>query len=201
MENEESYLMRLIKKRRSVRKYLQKGVEDDKIRMVMEAARLAPSWANWQCWRFVVVRDPETMAKVCSAVTKGTRINFWIKGAPAIIVCCAEPESSGTREGQNYYLVDCAIAMEHLVLMATELGLGTCWVGVFDEKELKEVLGVPEHVRVVALTPLGYERIEKKGLVDIEGIYGKAVKTIKSKKRKKLEEIVYSDGYGNDLDF
>lgn len=201
MGSEESYLMELIKKRRSVRKYLERPVEDDKIRTIMEAARLAPSWANWQCWRFVVVRDPETVKKVSGAVTKGTRINFWIKGAPAIIVCCAEPESSGTRDGQHYYLVDCAIAMEHLVLMATELGLGTCWVGVFDEEEIKEVLGIPEQVRVVALTPLGYERMKKKGVVDIEGIYGNAVNTIKSKKRKKLEEIVYSDGYGKTLDF
>ena len=68
-------------------------------------------------------------------------------------------------------------------------------------EEIKEVLGIPEHVRVVALTPLGYERMKKKGVVDIEGIYGNAVNTIKSKKRKKLEEIAYSDGYGKTLDF
>jgi nitroreductase len=169
--------------RKSVRKYLDKPVEEEKITKCLEAARLAPSWENKQCWRFVVVRDKEIIAKLA----KG--INFWAKSAPVFIVACGDPKRSGTRYGQNYYLVDVAIAMEHLVLAAANLGLGTCWLGLFDEEETKKLLKIPEGIRVVALTPLGYPHPD-------EGIWGKVVKAIVSKKRKSLGEIAYDGEWG-----
>ena len=201
MTGDDTRLLELMRTRRSVRKYLRQEVEDDKIRLVLEAARIAPSWANMQCWRFIVVRDPALREKVCDAVVKGTRINFWIKNAPALVVCCADPKESGVNEEQPYYLVDCAIAMEHLVLMAAELGLGTCWVGVFDEKAVKEALSIPSPMRVVALTPLGYERTRKKGIVDVEGMYEKVAKKVMPKKRRALGEIASFDKYGNKATF
>ncbi len=170
--------------RKSVRKYQDKPVEQNKIAKCLEAARLAPSWENKQCWRFIVARDKKTISKLA----KG--INFWAKSAPVFIVACGDPKWSGTRYGQNYYLVDVAIAMEHLVLEAANLGLGTCWLGFFDEKEIKTLLGIPKGIRVVALTPLGYPHPS-------EGVWGKIVKmAVGSKKRKNLGEIAYDGKWG-----
>jgi nitroreductase len=121
-----------------------------KLDQVLEAARLAPSWANGQCWTFVVVTDP----KVKSALAEAG--NEWIEHAPVIIVACADPSKSGVKRDQHYYMLDIGIAMEHLVLAAADQCLGTCWVGWFDEPKARRALGVPKDVRVVALTPLGY---------------------------------------------
>jgi len=170
--------------RKSVRKYVDRPVEKEKIAKCLEAARLAPSWENKQCWRFIVVRDKGVIAKLA----KG--FNFWAKSAPVFIVACGDPRRSGTSHGQDYYLVDVAIAMEHLVLEAANLGLGTCWLGFFDEKEIKTLLGIPKGIRVVALTPLGYPHPS-------EGVWEKVVKmAVGSKKRKNLSEIAYDGKWG-----
>jgi len=175
----------VIQVRKSVRRYADRPVEQEKITKCLEAAKLAPSWENKQCWRFIVVRDKEVIAKLA----KG--FNFWAKSAPVFIVACGDPKQSGTRHGQNYYLVDVAIATEHLVLEAANLGLGTCWLGFFDEKEIKELLEIPKEIRVVALTPLGYPHPS-------EGVWGKVVKmAVGSKKRKNLGEIAYDGKWGN----
>jgi nitroreductase len=142
--------MEVVRQRRSVRKYRPDPVPQAKIDQVLEAARLAPSWANGQCWTFVVVTD----ARVKHALAQAG--NEWIEGAPVVIVACADPKQSGVKGDQTYYLLDIGIAMEHLVLAATDQGLGTCWVGWFDEKKARSALGVPEGIRVVASTPLGY---------------------------------------------
>ncbi|MFH1327333.1 MAG: nitroreductase family protein, partial [Candidatus Bathyarchaeota archaeon] len=136
--------------RKSVRGYANKEVEEEKLTKILEAARMAPSWANKQCWNYIVVKEK---AKIDELV--GRNINSWLKKAPVIIVACGDPKESGSRNGMDYYLVDVAISMEHLVLAATNLGLGTCWIGFFDEAKVKQVLGVPENIKVVALTPLG----------------------------------------------
>jgi nitroreductase len=165
----------VIKKRRSVRKYKATPVADEAIKSVLEAARLAPSWANRQCWQFVVVTDRTIKEKLAGEERK------WISEAPVIIVACADPEKSGRKPGMDYYTLDIGISMEHLVLAATDLGLGTCWIGAFDEKQAKEALGVPDEIRVVAYTPLGYPD-EKKGEVFA---------------RKSLRDIVYYNRYGD----
>ena len=142
--------MDVISRRRSIRKYKSDPVSKEDIEYVVEAARLAPSWANSQCWKFIVVTDPDIKEELAKAG------NSWIAQAPAIIVACADPSRPGTKGDQEYYMLDIGIAMEHLILAAADRGLGTCWIGAFDEEMAKAVLGVPENIRVVASTPLGY---------------------------------------------
>ena len=159
-------LFEAIKTRRSVRKYSDKPVEDDKLDAVLEAVRLAPSWANMQCWRMVVVRDgsvKETISDLSYVESyfspKGYKANPSKKAlaeAPVVIVLCAEPQQSGAIWGQNYYLVDVGIAAENLMLAARAQGLGTVFVGVYDEVKVKGMLNIPANVRVVGLFPLGY---------------------------------------------
>jgi len=142
-------LMETILARRSIRSYRPDPVPREKLDYILEAARLAPSWKNQQCWRFIVVKDEEKRR----AITE----RGWTAEAPVIIVGCARPGLSGGNAGQPYYMLDMGIAMEHMVLAAAEQGMGTCWIGgQFDEETVKEELGVPDDVRVVALLPLGY---------------------------------------------
>ena len=142
-------LMDVILKRRSIRRYRKDPVPDSEIDHVMDAARLAPSWKNSQCWRYIVVTDPGLRKKIT--------VRDWAAEAPVVIVGCADPGKAEVRDGKPYYMLDMGISMEHLVLAAAERGLGTCWLGLhFDEKTVKEALGIPEYMRVVALTPLGY---------------------------------------------
>jgi nitroreductase len=142
--------MDVIAKRISVRKYKPEMVSDADIEYVLECARLAPSWKNSQCWKFIVVKDEKVKEQLASAG------NAWIAHAPVIIVACADPSKPGTKGDQPYYMVDIGIAMEHLILAATDKGLGTCWIGAFDESAAKKALDVPDNIRVVASTPLGY---------------------------------------------
>jgi nitroreductase len=138
--------------RKSVRAYLDRPVEDEKLNAVLDAARLAPSASNRQEWRFVIVREPEMRLKL-SAAAGG---QSFVGDAPVLIVACAETDNHVMRCGQLSYPIDVAIALDHLSLAAVELGLGTCWIGLFDEKRVKELLGIPEPIRVVELMPLGY---------------------------------------------
>jgi nitroreductase len=148
----------LCRKRRSIRSYRPDPVPEEKLEYVLEAGRLAPSWKNNQCWRFVVVTDEEKRKAISG--------REWHAEAPIIIVGCAYPELSGSKFGQQYYMLDMGIAMEHMILAAAEQGLGTCWIGgQFDEPTVKQALGIPDGVRVVALTPLGYPA-ETPGLKD-----------------------------------
>ena len=141
--------MDVVRKRRSVRKFKPTTIPKNDIEYVLEAARLAPSWGNKQCWRYIIVTD--------QAMRKRITMTDWAAGAPVVIVACADPTKAGNREGKPYYMLDVGISMEHLCLAAAEKGLGTCWLGgQFDERAVKEALDVPESQRVVALTPLGY---------------------------------------------
>jgi len=143
--------MSTIQKRRSIRKYKPDPIPRIDLNFILEAARLAPSCGNQQCWKFIVVTN-ESLKRI---IGKICRLN-WLPQAPAIIVCCADPSKSGVKGDQELYMVDVGISLEHLILAATSLGLGTCWVGMFNEKHLKQALHVPKNIRVVALTPLGY---------------------------------------------
>jgi nitroreductase len=173
----------VIKSRESIRDYSSKKVEDKNIRYVLECARFAPSWTNKQCWQFIVVKEK----KIIKELSKTSIINRWLKNAPIVIVACGDPKQSGVRNNINYFMVDVSIALEHIVLAATDIGLGTCWIGGFSENKVKKILEIPDNIRVVALTPLGYPA-EKKGLT------GKAAKIItQSKKRKPLEKITHYD--------
>lgn len=152
-----------IKTRKSIRKYLDKPVEEEKLKMVLEAGRLAPSASNRQEWRFVVARDPETRKKLADAAEQA-----FVGQAPVVIAACAETDEHIMTCGQPCYTVDLAITLDHITLRAVELGLGTCWIGHFYEGQVKEILGIPDEIRVVELMLLGYPidpaPIEKKRL-------------------------------------
>jgi len=178
----------VIKNRKSIRKYTPKKVPEDVLKRVLEAARWAPSWANKQCTHYILVDDPDTIP-----VIAGRARSF---GAPVYIVAFADPAQSGHKDGKDYYLVDVAISMEHLILAAAAEGLGTCWLGgMLDEALVKKHLGIPDNMRVVAMTPLGYP--EQSAL---KGIAGEAMRmAIGAGTRKPLSEIAHRNKYGERL--
>ena len=158
-----------INKRRSVRDYSETAVPKDKLEKVLEAARLAPSAHNAQDWKFIVVSDPKTRLALVEAA--GGQV--FIAKAPIIIAAVALDPDYQMSCGVPSYAVNLAIAVEHMTLQAVEEGLGTCWIGAFDQEQVKAILGVPKQYKVVALLPLGYP-------ADSE----------KEKVRKKIDEIV-----------
>jgi len=171
----------VIRQRKSIRSFQQKPVPDEVLESLVDTAHQGPSWMNKQCWHFIIVKETITIQEIARAGI----INRWLKQAPALIIACADPHLSGTREGLPYFLVDTAIAMDHLILSATEKGLGTCWIGSFDEKKMKSLLGIPPRIRIVAFTPVGYPK-EKESLGDRfrSGV-------VRSTKRKSLSEILH----------
>jgi nitroreductase len=164
-----------VRTRRSIRKYQEKPVETEKLMKILEAARLSPSANNNQPWHFIAVTDKTVRKRLFSAYPSD-----WFVDAPVIIVACALPSKGWSRQdGEDYWKVDVAIAMQTMVLVAHELGLGTCWVAAFNEDKVKEVLGIPREVRVISMTPLGYSA-EQKGPVT---------------ERKPAEEIIHFDNW------
>lgn len=154
-------LMDIIKGRYSVRRYLDKPVEREKLTLCLEAARLAPSACNAQPWRFIVVDEPALKEKLCQAAFSGIYRMDFAKRAPVIVAVVADQKSYASRAGSlvrntSFYRIDLGIAGEHFVLQAAELGLGTCWIGWFDEGAVKRVLGIPRSKRVEYLLSLGY---------------------------------------------
>ena len=141
-----------IRTRKSVRAFRDRDVPEEVLTRLLEATRLAPSASNRQEWRFVVVRDAETRKRLVRAAN-GQR---FVGQAPVVIACCAETDEHEMPCGQKAYPIDIAIAVDHLTLCAAAEGLGTCWIGAFDEGQVKEILGIPPQIRVVALLPLGY---------------------------------------------
>lgn len=142
--------------RRSIRRYQPDPVEEEKVTRVLDAARLAPSWKNLQCWRFIVVRADAGKAGILSGFDDTNPGKKGITAAPVVIVLCADPQASGTMGDKDYYLVDAGIAMQNLMLAARAEGLGTCWLGEFDENPVKAALGIPATWKIVGMTPLGY---------------------------------------------
>jgi nitroreductase len=183
-------LFEAMKTRRSVRKYSDKPVEEEKLQQVLASVPMAPSWANYQCWRLVVVKDKAMKEKISALsyvesffAPKGYKSNPSMKAladAPVVIVLCADPEKSGVIWGQNYYLVDTGLAAQNMMLAARGLGLGTVFVGIYDEDKLKNLLHIPPSIRIVGLFPLGYPVEEKK-----EG-----------PARKPLQEICFYEEWG-----
>ncbi len=161
--------------RRSVRRFADRSIEDGKLEQLLEAVRQSPSWANMQCWQLVIVKDEETRSKLAELsflesffAPLGYKTNPAKKGiaeAPVNIVLCADPKQSGSIRGQEYYLTDIGIASQSMMLAVRALGLGTVFTGVFDEDGVRDLLKIPEDIRVVGLFPVGYplDESEKKG--------------------------------------
>jgi nitroreductase len=142
----------VIKKRCSVRSYKPNPVEEEKLNRILEAARMAPSAANRQPICFVIIKDEKTKQQL-----KRVYDEKWFYTAPIIVCVCSIPEKAWIRsDGRNYADIDAAIAMDHLILAATEEGLATCWVAAFKVSILKSILKLPPGVEPVAMTPIGY---------------------------------------------
>ena len=146
----------LIRIRRSIRAYHPTELAEDVLQRVLDAGRVAPTACNLQPFQLVVVTDPEVRAQFNTVYNRS-----WFWQAPVLIAGCVEPDKAWVRnDGFNAAQLDLAIVMDHIILAATEEGLGTCWVCAFDEAKAKEVLGVPANVRILAMTPLGYPAAE-----------------------------------------
>lgn len=147
-------IAKAIQSRYSVRSYQDKAVEDQKLDAILEAGRMAPSASNRQEWRFIIVKDKHTREKLSEAA----RRQRFIAQAPVVIACCAVTDNHIMSCGQLCYPIDCAIAIDHMTLKATEEGLGTCWIGAFNEAAVKEILEIPDTptIRIVELLTLGY---------------------------------------------
>ncbi len=141
-----------ITQRKSIRKYKDKEIEKEKLIKVLESARIAPSASNRQEWKFIVVKDEDTRSRLVSAA----HYQKFVGQAPVTIVACSTESERIMPCGQHAYTVDLSIAVSFMMLEATELGLGTCWLGAFDEKAVKEILGIPSDIRVPAMFTLGY---------------------------------------------
>jgi nitroreductase len=119
----------------------------------MDAALLAPTWSNKQGVRYIIVEDKEKLEKFENSGQK------WLAKAPMVIIVFITPEDSGTnKNGLEYFPVDAAIALQQLILAATNEGLGTCWIGWFEEDAVKEIVNLPKKARIIGMTPLGYSR-------------------------------------------
>jgi len=159
-------LMEAIKGRRSIRKYKPDPIPEDALQKIMEAVRWSPSWANTQCWEVIVVKDPKIKSELATALLKGNPALSSMTEAPVVIVLCGKKGVAGFKKGEaatvkgDWLMFDTGIAMQTFCLTAHSLGLGTVVVGSFDHKKAEEILGVPQSVEVVAMTPLGYPATE-----------------------------------------
>ena len=160
-------------KRYSCRAYQDRAIEQEKLDKIIEAVRLAPSAKNLQDWRFVVVRDGETKAKLAKAAND----QKFLEKAGAILVACSNSDHV-MRCGQAIGPIDVAIALEHIALQAAELGLGSCWIGSFYPDKVRAILGIPDEVAVIELMGVGYPADEAK-----------------EAKREPIEHIVCYDGW------
>ncbi|MDH6306750.1 nitroreductase [Parabacteroides sp. PF5-5] len=145
--------LELIRKRRAIRQFDSKEVEQEKLDYILECARFAPSAVNIQPWLFFIVKSEEKKKDLQKAYP-----NRWIDSAPFYIVACADSEQSWKRsyDSKNHVDVDLSIAIEHICLAAAEQGLGTCWVCNFDPIICSQALELSEHIHPVAIIPIGY---------------------------------------------
>ncbi|MBT3260950.1 NAD(P)H nitroreductase [bacterium] len=171
--------LNLIKKRRSVRSYLSKPVERKKIELCLEAARLAPSACNSQPWSFIVVTDENLKNQIAQKTySKLIPMNKFTENAPVLVIIVKEASTllatfAGIWKRRHYSLIDIGIAAEHFCLQAAELDLGTCMLGWFNERKIKNILKIPRHKRLALIITVGYPESEE----------------IPPKKRKLIDDI------------
>jgi nitroreductase len=166
-------IFEVIRTRKSVRKYKPDPIPHEKLKMILEAAQLAPSAGNRQPWRFVVVHNADKKKEIAKVAKNQT----FLADAAVIIAAVGDPEIS-----ERWHDKDVMIAVEHMVLAATSLGYGTCWIGAFDENEVKKLLKIPKKLKLVVLLPMG-----------IPG------ETPQTRPRKEMREIFFEEEYGKPL--
>jgi nitroreductase len=190
MKNSKTAFQRIVEGRRSIRRYIDRPVEREKILLCLEAARLAPSADNTQPWRFLVLDDTDLKKRFCDEVFTGIySISKFAKQAPVLIVILMRLNIFAHRVGMqiqkiHFHLLDIGIAGEHIVLQAEELGLGTCWIGWFNTRKAKKTLKIPREYKIASLLSLGYYE----------------QKPLKKKKRKQMEDIVWFNKIGQKWD-
>ncbi len=172
-----------IRKRKSVRSYEPTPVPIEKLKTILEAARLAPSAGNVQPWRLIVVEDQYKRKKIA----KGCRYGHFLAESPIVIVGCGDQKAS-----PRWYACETCLAIENMVLAATDEGLGTCWIGAFNENAIREMLKIPSHLRIVALLALGYPREKLDILAKIAHVI---------RPRKRLEKIAFFEEYNKKIQF
>ena len=171
--------------RRSIRKYKLQDISDEDISYIFEAARWAPSWANTQCFEFIIIRDAELKKRLAETLPEMNPARPSFSQVPAVIVACALKQKSGFFKGTpatdkgDWLLFDTALALQNLTLAAYSRGLGTVHIGLFDAQKVREILNVPATVEVVELIPLG--------IPDEEG---------RPPKRRDVTEFVFYNHYG-----
>jgi nitroreductase len=175
----------ILETRRSVRSFRSKPVSKQDVLAVCEAARLAPSACNSQTWRFIAVSNPVTIKRLCKEAMRPVIPNRWLEQAPLVIIGCSQLDIIANRigariSGIEYYRIDLGIAMEHMVLKATDLGLGTCWIGWFAEEKIKEILGIPKKIKVSAMLAIGHPNEAPP----------------KKRSRKSMDKILFSEKWG-----
>ena len=168
-------VLEVIKNRGSIRRYRDRPIPKDEMLKILEAARLAQSAANRQPWQFIVVTEPSVKQRL--VYTAGNQ--SFVGEAAAVVVCLANPEESAKVGSFDGFLIDLAIAIENIALTAWDLDIGSCWIGAFNEAKVKELLDVPENLRVVSLVTLGYPDEKPR-----------------AKRRKDLREIIHYEKYG-----
>lgn len=168
-------VLEVIRERGSIRSYQDRDIPEDVMEKILEAGRLAQSAGNRQPWEFVVVEGEELKRKLAEVANN----QGFVGEAAAVIVCVADPENCGHVGSLDSFLVDVGIAMENMALVSWENGLGSCWIGAYHERKLKDLLGIPENLRVVSILTLGYPAEEPS-----------------PKKRKDLDQIVHHEKYG-----
>jgi len=160
-----SSLLEIIHKRHSVRNFKDQPVDDTAIHSIVDSARLSPSACNAQPWRFVAVTEKSLLKELVDRGMGGAVPNKWAASAPVIIVGCAVLNLmthylGEAVKGIQYHQIDMGISMEHMVLRATEIGLGTCWIGWFREKNIRKILNIPKDWKIISLIALGYPQDE-----------------------------------------
>lgn len=179
----------IIDRRTSTRAFESRPVRREDIVTLAEAARAAPSACNSQTWRFIAVTDAVAIERLCREAMRPVIPNKWLVQAPLVMVGCSRLDVVANRIGARvtgieYYRIDLGIAMEHMVLKATELGLGTCWIGWFSTRKVRRILDIPGRIRVSALLAVGYPRQEN----------------VKKRNRKPLDQILFAEKWGRSFE-
>lgn len=176
--------MNAIQQRRSIRRYQERDIPDDILTKLLEAARWAPSWANTQCWNFVVVKNNETKRKIQEAVSPRNPSSKAIVNAPVLLVVCGQLKRSGYYNDQyptkfgDWFMYDLGLATQNLCLAAHDSGLGTVIVGLFEHDKVGEIIKMPPEHEVLVLIPVGYPDHDPS-----------------PPKRRELDEFVFNDSF------
>ncbi len=174
----------IIKGRRSIRKYEEKEVPESALQQILEAVQWAPSWTNCQCWEVLIIKNPETRAKIQETIGPKNPATKAVVAAPLLLALCAKKEVSGYYNGQastkfgDWNMFDMGIATQNICLTAHSLGLGTVIVGLFDHDKAAEILKVPDSHELMVLIPLGYP-----------------AKISRAPERRKIEEFTHEETF------